>query len=123
MKMFFALLVAVAMGVVGGALWGIVADGCAAAAEPAKRPGLVERMKSARAERRKPVQNRMAKLRQRVAERRDRRGDARPGTPPVVATPSQSGPGSRAPKAPGAQSCPGCALIAERADLACEQLQ
>jgi hypothetical protein len=123
MKSFFVLVLAVALGVVGGALWGIVADGCAAAAEPPKRSGLVERMKANRAERRKPVQKGMAKLRQRVAERRDRRRAQGAPPAPVVVTPSQSGPSSRAPKAPTMTMCPACRLLGERTDLAGQHLQ
>lgn len=122
-KMFFALLVAVALGIVGGALWGIVADGCAAAAATPERPGLMERMRTAREERRKPVRERMVRLRTKIAERRDRRGAQGNRTPPVAATPSQTGPSSRAPKAPAALTCPACALRLDRADLSCEQLQ
>lgn len=55
MKSFFVLLLAVALGVFGGAMWCIVADGYATAAEPPKRPGLVERVRAARADRRKSV--------------------------------------------------------------------
>jgi len=123
MKGVLVLMLAVALGVVGGALWCIIADSCAVAAEPPKRSGLVDRVRMARAERRKPVQERMSKLRVKIAERRDRRRAQGAPPAPVVVTPSQSGPSSRAPKAPTMTMCPACRLLGERTDLAGQQLQ
>lgn len=111
MKSFFVLLLAVALGIVGGALWSVVMDSYATAAEPPKRSGLVERMKANRADRQRPVRERITKLRTRIAQRRDRRLPVGPGPATAVATPSQTGAGLKAPRVDGVARCPSCGLV------------
>jgi hypothetical protein len=123
MKGVLVLVVAVVLGIVGGALWCVVIDSYAAASEVRKRPGLIEQVRQNRVERAKPVRERMAKLRNRAAERRGRRSAPRDSAPAVVETPSQAKQNGRAPKAPPVAGCPGCSVQLDRVDLACEQLQ